>query len=78
MLRERLKQFGYQSAEDAIEFILAGICTIPPLLMLSGFVFPGGVALLFLIILLAAVGIFTPPPPAPADNKNEEKKEPLL
>ena len=78
MLRERLKQFSYQSAEDAIEFILAGICIIPPLLMLSGFVFPGGVALLFLIILLAAVGIFTPPPPPPADNKNEEKKEPLL
>ena len=78
MLRERLKQFGYQSAEDAIEFILAGICIIPPLLMLSGFVFPGGVALLFLIILLAAVGIFTPPPPPPADNKNEEQTEPLL
>ena len=78
MLRERLKQFGYQSAEDAIEFILAGICIIPPLLMLSGFVFPGAVALLFLIILLAAVGIFTPAPPAPSETNNEEKREPKL
>jgi hypothetical protein len=73
MLRQCLKQFGYQNAEDAIEFILAGICIVPPLLMLSGFVFAGAAALMFLIILLAAVGIFTPAPPARPENKKEEK-----
>lgn len=73
MLRQRLKQIGYRNAEDAIEFILTGICIVPPLLMLSGLVFAGAVALFFLIILLAAVGIFTPAPPAPSDNKSEKK-----
>ena len=81
MLRQHLKRYGYQSAEDAIEFFMAGICIVPPLLMLSGFVFAGAAVLMFLIIFLAVVGIFTPAPPAPpapAENKNEDKKTPPL
>ena len=78
MLRQHLKKFGYQNAEDAIEFILAGICIVPPLLMLSGFVFAGAATLLFLIILLAAVGIFTPAPPAPSESEREKMDKPRV
>lgn len=79
MILRLLKRLGYENADDAIEFIMAGIGIVPPLLMLNGFVFAGAAALMFLILLLAAVGMHTEPPPAPSEESMDEKdKTPLL
>ena len=78
MIRRLLKRLGYENADDAIEFIMAGIGIVPPLLMLTGFIFAGASALMFLILLLAAVGMHTPPPPAPGEEHLDKKdKKPL-
>lgn len=77
MFIQLLKRAGYKSAEDAIEFIMAGIGIVPPLLMLGGFVFAGALALFVLILLLATVGIFIPPPPAAAEKIDKKDKKPL-
>jgi len=71
MMRQQLKRLGYQSADDAIEFIMAGICIVPPLLMFAGYVFAGAATLMLLILLLATVGIFTPPPQLPDEKKDK-------
>lgn len=73
MIRHLLKRLGYNSLDDAIEFIMAGICIVPPLLMFAGFLFAGAISLLTLILLLAAVGIHTPPPPAAPENRVDKK-----
>lgn len=79
MIRHLLKRLGYESLDDAIEFIMAGICIVPPLLMFAGFIFAGAVALIVLILLLAAVGIHTPPPPAaPGHGVDKKDETPLL
>lgn len=79
MILRLLKRLGYENADDAIEFVMAGIGIVPPLLMLSGFVFAGAATLMFLILLLAAVGMHTQPPPAPSEeNVDKKDKTPLL
>ena len=75
MIRRLFKRLGYHSADDAVDFIMAGIGTVPILLMLSGWIFAGGAALMILILLLAVVGAHTPLPPAPPEEKITEKDE---
>ena len=75
MIRRLFKRLGYHNADDAIEFIMAGIGTVPLVLMLSGWFFAGGAALMILILLLAVVGMHTPLPPAPPEKKITEKDE---
>ncbi len=77
MIRKHLERIGYKNGDDAIEFILAGVCIVPPLLFLAGQIFAGASALTFLLILLGSVGLVTPAPPAPKDNDQTDKKPPI-
>lgn len=72
MIRKLLGRIGYSNGDDAIEFIMAGICIVPPLLFLSDQVFAGAATLMFLLILLASVGLVTPAPPAPEEKKLDD------
>ena len=78
-MRELLKKIGYANAEDAIDFVMAGLAILPGLLMLSGFVVAGAAALFILIMLLAIIGLSIPVPPAPPIDKSAQKdKKPSL
>ncbi|GEM_PF-6770046 len=78
-MRELLKKLGYSDAEDAIDFVMAGIGILPGLLMLSGFVLAGAATLFVLILLLATIGLFIPAPPAPPiDDPAKKDKKPSL
>src|SRR6185369_15954386 len=46
MLRKLLNGIGYRSIDDAIDFLMCGLGTLPPLLMLSGFMVAGAVSLI--------------------------------
>jgi hypothetical protein len=76
MLRQLFARIGYRNADDAIEFVMAGLAILPLLLMLTGFVLAGTIAFLLLIHVLAIIGLHTPPPPAPSDAKPEKKIKP--
>lgn len=67
MLRKLLNGIGYRSIDDAVDFLMCGLGTLPPLLMLSGFMVAGAVSLVTMLILVAAVGMQAPPPAPPAD-----------
>ena len=78
-MRELLKKIGYSSAEDAIDFVMAGLGILPGLLMLSGFPLAGAAALFILIMLLAGIGLSIPAPPAPPiDDPAKKDKKPSL
>lgn len=67
MLRKLLNGIGYRGIDDAVDFLMCGLGTLPPLLMLSGFMVAGAVSLITMLILVAAVGMHAPPPAPPAD-----------
>jgi len=75
-MRELLKKFGYHNADDAIEFVMAGLGILPGLLMLSGFMLAGAAAIFALILLLALIGLHVPAPP-PSDEASKKSKETL-
>lgn len=52
MLAKFLHCLGFDSPDEAIEFLVSGIATLPALLMLSGFMLTGALTLLALLILL--------------------------
>lgn len=72
-MREFLKKIGYHNADDAIEFVMAGIGILPGLLMLSGFMLAGATTLFVLILLLASIGFYAPAPP-PKDEVIKKDK----
>ncbi|MDP3439475.1 MAG: hypothetical protein U0989_18190 [Azonexus sp.] len=74
-MREWLKKIGYRNAEDAIDFLIAGMAILPGLLMLSGFMLVGAATLFILIVLLAIIGLRVPPPP-PNDETTKKGKRP--
>lgn len=74
-MREFLKKIGYLGADDAIEFVMAGIGILPGLLMLSGFMLAGATTLFILILLLASIGFYVPAPP-PKDEASKKDKKP--
>jgi len=79
MLRKLLNGIGYRSIDDAIDFLMCGLGTLPPLLMLSGFMVAGAVSLITMLILVAAVGMHAPPPAPPADatlDKTDKERRP--
>ena len=69
-MKEFLHQLGYRTVDDAIEFLMAGLATLPVLLMLTGHVVLGAFVLCALIVALALVGRFAPPdkPGKPKDR----------
>jgi len=69
MLRNMLKALGYRGIDDAVDFLMCGLATLPGLLMLTGFMVSGALSLFVLIMLLAAVGMHAPPPEPPAREK---------
>lgn len=69
MLRKMLKAVGYRGIDDAVDFLMCGLATLPGLLMLSGFMLSGALSLFVLIMLLAMVGMHAPPPEPPAQEK---------
>lgn len=52
MLAKFLHCLGFETPDEAIEFLVSGIATLPALLMLSGFMLTGALTLLALLILL--------------------------
>ncbi|PKO88894.1 MAG: hypothetical protein CVU16_13035 [Betaproteobacteria bacterium HGW-Betaproteobacteria-10] len=62
-MRQLLKKIGYRTADDAIDFLMAGMAILPGLLMLSGLMLAGAAALLILICLIVGIGLRVPPPP---------------
>lgn len=79
MLRKLLNGIGYRSIDDAMDFLMCGLGILPPLLMLSGFMVAGAVALITMLILVAAVGMHAPPPAPPADatlDKPDKERRP--
>lgn len=77
-MRQLLSALGYDSVDDAIEFVMAGLALIPTLMFLSGNVIGGAVCLVVLILVLALLGARTPSPPVPprADSDQKERKPP--
>jgi len=75
-MRELFKKLGYHNADDAIEFVMAGLGILPGLLMLSGFMLAGAAAIFALILLLAVIGLHVPAPP-PSDETSRKSKKPL-
>jgi hypothetical protein len=76
MIRHILGKLGYRGIGDAVEFLMCGLATLPALLMLSGSMLSGALALVTLIVLLAAVGMRAPPPVA-RHEKEADKGDPL-
>ena len=76
MLRQLFKRLGYDSIDDAVNFLMCGLSTLPILLMLAGFMLAGAIALMTLLILVAAVGSYAPPPEPPADRKIDPDDNP--
>jgi len=79
MLRKLLNGIGYRSIDDAMDFLMCGLGTLPSLLMLSGFMVAGAVSLITMLLLVAAVGMHTPPPAPPADatiDKPDKERRP--
>lgn len=79
MLRKLLNGIGYRSIDDAMDFLMCGLGTLPSLLMLSGFMVAGAVSLITMLLLVAAVGMHAPPPPPPADatlDKPDKERRP--
>lgn len=72
MLRKLLNSFGYRGIDDAVDFLMCGLGVLPPLLMLTGFMVAGAVALLVMLLLVAAVGMHAPPPDPPAEEPIEK------
>ena len=75
-MRELLKKIGYHNADDAIDFVMAGLGILPGLLMLSGFMLAGAATIFALILLLALIGLHAPAPP-PSDEVSRKSKKPL-
>lgn len=75
-MRELLKKFGYCTADDAIEFVMAGLGILPGLLMLSGFMMAGAATLFVLLLLLAFIGLHVPAPP-PKDEAGKKHQKPM-
>ena len=73
MMRQLLSAIGYRNIDDAIEFVMAGLALLPPLLFLTGNVVAGSVSLIVLIILLALLGMHAPPPPVPPEHDAAKK-----
>ena len=69
-MKEFLHHLGYRTIDDAIEFLMAGLATLPVLLMLTGRVVLGACVLCALIVALALVGRFASPekPGKPKDR----------
>ena len=61
MLIKLLNKLGFADADEAVEFVITGLATLPALLMLGGFVAAGAIALLVMILLLAGLGISIDP-----------------
>lgn len=74
-MRRMLSSLGYRSIDDAIEFVMAGLALLPPLMFITGNVFAGAVSLIVLIIVLAALGTRTPPPPAPREDDPGQQRD---
>ena len=74
-MRRMLSSLGYRSMDDAIEFVMAGLASLPPLMFITGNVFAGAVSLIVLIILLASLGMHTPPPPAPREGDPGQRRD---
>ena len=74
-MRRMLNSLGYRSIDDAIEFVMAGLALLPPLMFITGNMLAGAVSLIVLILLLAALGMRTPPPPAPRDGDPGKRRE---
>jgi len=70
MMRKLLNTLGYRNTDDAIEFLVCGLATLPALLMLTGFMLAGAVTMATLLMLVAAVGMHAPPPEPPAERKS--------
>ena len=70
MLRNMLKALGYRGIDDAVDFLMCGLATLPGLLMLCGFMLSGALSLFVLIMLLAMVGMHAPPIDPPAKDKD--------
>lgn len=68
-MKEFLQCLGYRTADDAVEFLMAGLATLPALLMITGHVVIGALVLCALIVALAAVGRLAEPP-KPGKPKN--------
>lgn len=77
-MRQFLEIIGYRNADDAIDFLMAGIAILPGLLMLSGYVAAGAMVFFILIVLLASIGLNIPPPPPndEATKKDANGKKP--
>lgn len=76
MIRYILGKLGYRGIDDAVEFLMCGLATLPALLMLTGFMLSGALALVTLIVLLAVVGMRAPPPVA-SNEMDTGKGDPL-
>lgn len=76
MIRHIFGKLGYRGIDDAVEFLMSGLATLPALLMLTGFMLSGALALVTLIVLLAAVGMRAPPP-VTRNEKEQGKGEHL-
>lgn len=75
MVRKLLNDLGYHGIEDAIEFLMCGLATLPGLLMLNEFMLAGAASLTVLLVLLAAVGMHAPPPEAPSEKNLKKTTE---
>jgi len=76
MIRYILGKLGYRGIDDAVEFLMCGLATLPALLMLTGFMLSGALALVTLIVLLAVVGMRAPPPVV-GNEEDTGKGDPL-
>ena len=78
MLAKLLNRLGYNGIDDAVEFLVCGVATLPPLLMLGGFMLEGATTLFVLLMLVVGVGAYAPPPAPPVDDKlgKSNKKPP--
>lgn len=71
MIPELLKHLGYRDIDDAVDLLVCGLCTLPALLMLTGFVLAGTATMLVLLVLVGAVGIHAPLPKPRSEDERE-------
>lgn len=72
MLIQLLNKLGFADADEAVEFVITGLATLPALLMVGGFIAAGAIALLVMILLLAGLGICI----EPVEARSERDKRP--
>lgn len=75
MLIKLLNKLGFADADEAVEFVIAGLAVLPALLMLGGFVAAGAIALLVMILLLAGIGISVEPLEAHSERDKHHHRD---